>query len=503
MIKYSHEFKSYVSAGLAVLFITFFSAIFLSCTVAFNETMAELYPQFQALGIIPEQVGVAEAQNTGGQLLDDGFDFGWQTQTVFLDIVLENHGTREVSFDEASISGIDATAFSLQGLILPVLIPGNGTVGLNIGFTPVTDKQSTAVLTLSNVNGRLLHIQLSGSGFAQPRDATAWDTLALWLRADRLRKSDLSDTIGTLQQPGVVSWLSLDPQSRLAVAPAGSETLPMYVPVSSNGLPALRFGGDEMLAIELPDSQNIASGDSGTTTFIVFKTASVRFDQRLLTAAFSDASQPSFPTLSMNKWYFDNIDGMYGNGTTNGDPRAQFKFDLWGYGWSLSEPRSPADSMTQAVTENRVYSAVLRYDASIALPASNVTLWLSGATVPLSYLHSYNGNKLSSQDLNGAYGLPVSDENGNKNEELNNPDRYPYYFTSKYDSINSIFKNSLSPTPNNRINDLYIGRKPTGEYYEWDGFNGDVYEILVFSSALNESDIDLINTYLALRYAIE
>jgi|GEM_PF-3111744 len=500
---HSPGLKKYVSVGHGALSAIIISVIFLSCTVAFNETIAELYPQFQELGIVPDQVGVAKAQNTGGDLLDNGFDFGWQTEKVYGDLTLENRGSRPISFEHAVLSGDNSSAFTLDKLIFPIILPGRGTADLSIGFTPDTDLQSTAVLTLSNTDGRLLQIQLSGSGFAQPQDTAAWATLALWLRADRLRKSDLSEAIGTMQQPGVVSWRSLDPQNRLAVAPEGSATLPLYIPGSAESLPSLRFAENELLAVELPDSQSIASDGNGTTTFIVFKTSSVRLNQRLLTATYGQASQTSFPTFSISQWYFDNIDGMYRNGTTVGDPRTQFKFDVWGLGWSDSEPRSPSDSMSRLVAETKLYSVVLRYDANIPTPDSNVTLWLSGTSVPLSYLHSYDGNKLGPFDLNGAYGLPVSDENGSKNPELDDPVRYPYYFTSDYDSSNIIFKNSLSPTPNRRINDLYIGRKPTGEFYEWDGFSGDVYEILVFSSALSESDIDLVNDYLNLRYGIE
>lgn len=415
-----------------------------------------------------------------GYLLDGhGYDFGWASAAETVAITLSNSG--EIPFtiplDDITIDPVDR--YEALTLGSETLAAGQST-SLSVRFTPASDEWSEADLTLTSAAGRSYTLRLTGSGFRQPSDLAS---PALWLKAESIRSTNVVSA-------GSVTYVNLLPDvsgNGFDAIANGENRRPVYVESGISGFPALEFSGTTEHMIATPTTGNIVTNASGTTTFVLFRTAGVVDGTRYIVSPQYTSGAESYPRLFWDLWYFNPVGGDY---TLNVSTRkAQIRFGVYGY----SATRYPGNSDDEPVTTNKVYLASMLYDSARASPEPNMLMWLNGSDAALTYLYSRSTTWTSGTKY-GAFGLPVSDGSGNIRTSPA-PDADDYCNNA---ACASSLSDRLTTTYNPTIWRINIGASSTPSYF----FTGRIAEIIIYDAPLTEAEIDIVNNYFINKYAI-
>lgn len=445
------------------------------------------------------------------KLSGHGFDFGYNSISANKNITITNTGI--VPF---TIGASATSAFSYSGS--PVTILPSVSGDLSVTYSPVTDVTSESDLILTSTKNRTYTIRVVGTGYKQP---TNIGSIALWLRADRIASSDLLGGTDITRLPDV--------SGRALHAYPPNTNRPLYNASGINTMPSISLQGTEsMLVAPVAGEDYIVKDVSGTTTFVVFRTSTLTTRYILSANSSPTATATCFPDLYTAQWYFDPIDGKYYNTPVAGTPTTQFRFNLNGSGM-VTPPRCPVDSKDVAVNQYSNYAIGMLYDGSISTTSTNyppnIKMWINGSSKLLSYLYSLTSDWavpiLDTTNSNpGAFGLPISDQTGKRHSDLGQSDisltpgsawnterkatapapkrTYDYGYT--FNNYATILQNRVTATPatNGTIKKLYLGISSTGA----SPFVGEIAEVIVFSKALSDLEIDDINNYIKQKYNI-
>ncbi|MGI5173637.1 hypothetical protein H0R92_08560 [Treponema sp. OMZ 840] len=431
-------------------------------------------------------------------------DFEYKEEVSQRDFAIKNTGIGILYFDSVKYE-IPIGSESVFSIINRYennekIYPG-GTAGISIKFTPQAGMWSeTDIVIKDEKTNRTYTLSLTGSGFKQPSDLVDGG-LALWLRADRIgtehvKKVSAANRVLTMPD---VSGKNLH-------AYKYGEDSPTYNAAGINGLPALTFSVEkEGMAVTTKNDTWIVKDAKGTTSFIVFK-VSGGDDTRLrnqFAITSSNGDTRVFPHISTYSLYFDPIDGLYGNGKTEGKPLAYRKFNIENS--FFSGPRSPAYSRQYSIPDGGIFAAAIRYDSLIQAPYENVHFFLNGdgartGRTPIGFIDTRNTGDVSSNVR--SYGYPVGDGEGNRRthhigpNENTNPCKKDYAWSLS--AGHPYFSNRVNVQKpyNGTIRNIFMGNNAAG-----DGpFYGEIAEVIVFERALTDDEIKTVNNYIAVRY---
>lgn len=419
------------------------------------------------------------------RLSQNCYDFGWCAGAMTKNIVLTNNAPSPLVLDHATLS---VSGRYVVGT-LPASIPSGGSANVPITFTPLnTTTWSETVCTLYDAYGRTFALYLTGSGFRQPSDIGV--TPALWLRADRISSSNI---VNVDSQDKVDLWPDVSGNGYHAQPfVSGIDLLrPIYSPGGINGFPSLKYGSTFLKeCMRVVPSGNIVNTTTGTTTFIVFRTATAVDNARYLLYPLANTTAV-YPQLSWNQWYYDTSDGYYADGNT-ANRATKWRLSLYGYN---NVTRHPADSATtSALNASTTYAVAMMHDVAPVSPAVNIRMSINNQEKTLGFLYSNNS---ATTGVLGAFGLPVGDGVGNKRAGTNAEDwannaacaPATYFF-------NRI--NASSMTFNSYISSLYIGGSPSGT----SNFYGEIAEVIVFATPLDDTNYGYVNAYLCNKYGL-
>lgn len=381
------------------------------------------------------------------------FDFGYctapteQVIELYAKVPLDTTGTGISTAGKIGNGSFELISVDPVG---PVKTGGKFTVTVKYtpSSTPCWDECSLYV-SGDSVNT----LTLLGSSFKQPNSLTKYDEkekrtygVQLWLRADMIGASDVSQTGAVTRVP--------DYSGRGFHAYSTDSTgryLPEYVQSDAGlykGMPFINFDKDDntrksQLMSYANGADPIVSTTKGTTTFVVFTTP--QYPNTTTTAVQTVISAnygTCYPTLLNTYRYCDmSADGSYGYSTTLTRGWAVKASGLYGTYRYPCTTNSTNDESTRWYTSDDSLtetSICMRYEQEKSATAvqdtatglwnypSNISMWINAQDKLLSFIYSYS-TEVAKQDLAsktsitnyGAYGKPVSDGKGHRYGTLN------------------------------------------------------------------------------------
>ncbi len=428
---------------------------------------------------------------------------------------LTNKTSSAVSLSAASIN--PSTHFSITGRSADTLAVGeSGTITVN--YSPSGSVNwDEAELTVGSEK-----VILTGSGYTQPSEISG---LLVWLRADHTGSADVIPTTS------LVRTLTDASPSSLTASITADSLAPAYNPVGINSLPTLQYKGSQFMVIDKAGTDPIlASGAPGVTAVIVCKPTSIGA-RTILSAGYGGGI--SFPDFSMNTRYYDEDGTSYGGipgASNNGYGTYRYGFRLYSLVSTGQQERWVYDDegsdMLDIAVSDTVYNTILVYNSSLPLSTSmSISCYMNGVKKGLGYIYSRSSGWTvpdnSTVTTYGAYGKPIGDGLGNRHEGLGNNDiavtnAMPSALLTKRSENDSggdrayDYRYSLNPGHSyltNRfiqvsnttvIRSLVIGQTQTRS--ESSTFYGELAEVILFSRALTDDEIKLVNNYVYYRY---
>jgi hypothetical protein len=309
---------------------------------------------------------------------------------------------------------------------------------------------SNAILTVEDEFGRTKEIYLEGSSCRQPDDITG---LAIWLRADKIRISDVQDVAGDY----MANVFPDDASNGFDAYPPKTTERPFYISSAIGSRPALQFDGGQCMVVDPGSGNNIITGsmlNNGTSTFMVFNHILPTTSGYLLYPTYSTNNNAgTFPRIRPYVWNWDSVDGSSAGGWEHAN---WTRLQIYGYNRS----RYPDNS----TTENYNFKA-MDYALTMSMNAETETadLWLNGEHSDLTVL-SFT-----------SWGVPTAD-------------------TLSYGS---------TVTRNRQVHYLFIGAYHYFDTSTTSTFaNGYISEIFIYSSRLSDTEIGYLNLYMMEKYGI-
>lgn len=413
--------------------------------------------------------------DVGYRLDRHGYDFKWvgTSGSETNAITVTNSGTIPCTIPAANVTLSGSSTGTLRYAVQPIAtedLPAGVSTTVSVTASPVATEWSEADLVFRSDKGRSYTIRLMSSGFRQPDNLAG---LSLWLRADKVRTSDIEPN--GFGEYIVNRWPDSSGNEYDGIPPSPSVEKPKYRLEGINNLPSIEFNNNanttNVMWARKDDNTPIVSGIDveGLTIAIVFRTDSsaANNSNRYILQPFLNSSLSTnvFGQLYLEQSptnYYRMRSGSYAYTTAN----------LSGYEVTYVYAQDYTNA-GKSIATNAVYSVVEAVDYTIARPQKNRYLVINGADKVLGDWPAYNATTWPWTYPGNFRNLDEQRKpDGSATNEHNN---------IRYYSLNPIVSNPS--TYLKTIHSVYIGR-----IYQ-------ASEFIIFSSKLSPVEMGYLNTY--------
>ncbi len=450
-----------------------------TCSVGFDEVLdknvrgiTDPVPEPPVVEDLATAIGITYAEDAGYGLSGSGYDFGYAASAVSAAFTLKNAMTfpRVISTATFTPDSFDADGVAdfAVSTALPLTIAPGETGTLNVTFTPSAGHLSSAVLKLTDADGRTFSTHLQGSGLQEPKNL---DGLVLWLDASKIRASDVATADG---ESRVETWRDRSGKGMDAerIYPDTSAR-PRYISSVERlgNRPALYFGGSQFLT-----SGNLTAPvyntNVGTTIFIVFQLTET--NATLISGRSPAGFNYNDTNYFYNRFYFLHSTTApypipyaftyyaYPSTTPTTTPaRTNYYYNVarqFGAAWSST---SAADQLQWDLSGTKSYAWSVRQDFSL-VDVANIFQWINGTQQIVSGYYS-----AANVGITPAVIAPAS----------------AYNQKGQYFTVGGSYFSVTTGTP------VLTG-----------GFYGNIAEVFLFNKPLSDPDMAKMHAYIKQKY---